>query len=152
MQFWEPQYKKDIKLGSTQRRAIKTVKGLEGKIYEVAEVSWFVQPKEEAEGRPYGDLQLPHRGSRGAGSALCLLVTAKGPQGMVWSYDREVSGWMLGKCSSMRRCLSSGTGCLGKWEVVKEPSLPELKKHLDIYKEALRHMVCFWAMICEAKS
>ena len=35
MQFWGPQYKKDIKLfWSAQRRAVKIAKGIEGKVFE----------------------------------------------------------------------------------------------------------------------
>jgi len=54
------------------------------------EISWFVQStEEETEGRTPsglqlapGSLQLPHEGSRGAGSDICSLVTEKGPDGM----------------------------------------------------------------------
>ena len=54
------------------------------------EISWFVQStEEETEGRTPsglqlapGSLQLPHEGSRGAGSDTCSLVTEKGPDGM----------------------------------------------------------------------
>lgn len=49
-----------------------------------AEVSWFVQPREEmAEGRLHDGLKLPRQGSIGAGADLCSLWT----EGMAWNWD-----------------------------------------------------------------
>lgn len=43
-------------------------------------------------------LQIPHKGSEGAGADLFSLVTVKGPEEMAWSCVRK----MLEKCSSLR--------------------------------------------------
>lgn len=44
-------------------------KGLEGKTWEVAEVPWSIQPREETEERPHGGLQLLYE-CRGQGPEL----------------------------------------------------------------------------------
>lgn len=49
----------------------------------MVEVSWFVQPREvENEGRSYGSLQLPHKGSGKKGVDLFCLGTETGTMGM----------------------------------------------------------------------
>jgi len=47
--------------------------------------------------------QLLQKGKKGAGTDLCSLVTAMGPEGMAWSCVRGGSGWVVGKSSSPER-------------------------------------------------
>lgn len=42
----------------------------------MAEVLWFVQPREKTEGRPHGSLQLPHERSGVADAYLFSLATS----------------------------------------------------------------------------
>lgn len=82
MQLWAPQHKKDKALESVQRQAMKMVKSLEGKMYEMAEITWIVQPGEEdTEERHHHGFQLPHKESRGAGDELFFLVTTDKTRG-----------------------------------------------------------------------
>lgn len=63
----------------------------------MSEVTWIVQPREvETEGRPHGSLQLPHKGSRGAGTDLFSLVTATGPKAMHGAAIGELQVGLLG--------------------------------------------------------
>lgn len=61
VQFWAPEYKNDIKLlGSIQRTATRTMKGLEGMLCE-EQLSLF--SLEETEGKPHCSLNILMRGS-----------------------------------------------------------------------------------------
>ncbi|KAJ7423305.1 hypothetical protein BTVI_10311 [Pitangus sulphuratus] len=83
VQFWAPQYKKDIKLfESIQRREMKMVKSLEGKLYE--EWLWSLGLFNLGK-RLRGDLIAVYnflvRGRGGAGTDLFSVVTSDRTQG-----------------------------------------------------------------------
>lgn len=94
----------------------------------MALVTRLVQSREEdTVVRRHGGLQLHYEEREG--TDLCTLVTATGPQGMVWSCVKEVSGCILEESSlqevgqaleQVSQCNGQGTKPVGLQKVTEE--------------------------------
>ncbi|KAJ7404154.1 hypothetical protein WISP_147168 [Willisornis vidua] len=96
LQFWVPQYEKDIKLlESVQRRATRTVKGLEGKLCEeqLRALSLISLEKRRLRGHLIVVFNTLTRGSREAGKGSSLEQASQGSgHGTNPDRDQEVFG------------------------------------------------------------
>uniref|UniRef100_A0A8B9CM06 Reverse transcriptase domain-containing protein n=1 Tax=Anser brachyrhynchus TaxID=132585 RepID=A0A8B9CM06_9AVES len=138
VQFWAPQYKKDMKLlKAVQRRTTKMVKGLEGKMYDeqLRSLGLFSLEK-RLRGHLIAVYSFLTRGSGGEGTNLFSLVTSNRTQGNCVKLRQGRFRLDIRKRFFTERVVAHWNRLLR--EVVTAPSLLEFKKHLDC---ALNHMV-----------
>ena len=116
VQFWVPQYSRDIKLlESIQRRTLKVAKA---RCIWSSWSPWFAQPRaEEAEGRPHGGCSSSW-GERRGSTELCSLVTNKRTQGKGMKLWQKRVRLDVRKRYYTRRWLGPGTGSQGSVNLV----------------------------------
>ncbi|KAK4826949.1 hypothetical protein QYF61_012798 [Mycteria americana] len=132
LQFWAPQYKKDIKLlENVWKRASKMVKGLKGKTYE----EQLSLEKRRLRGDLIAVYTFLKGGSRGGGADLPL-VTSDRTQGNAMKLRQGKFRLDVRKRFFTERVVSHWNRL--PREVVTAPSLSGFKEHLD---NALSHMI-----------
>jgi len=118
VQFWVPQYTKDIELlECVQRIVTKMVKDLESKSYkeQLRSLGLWSMEKRRLRGSSWQST-TPSRGAvEGQELISSLSSTAIGHEEMEWSCVRGNSDWTLGNGSSLRGWSVTETGSPGKW-------------------------------------